>query len=570
MSGHGNQGDTLRPLVPPAVYLAATLLITFPLWTDPAGLFIDGEFQWSQIWGTGVVAHAFSNGSLPLQTDWLDWPTGGRLVLVGWTTHLLAVLLDLALPLVAAFNIAVLLHLWMAPYAAFLLFRRLAGSERGALAGGLVFGFSPFVLHVIHLGQLDQYSHVWIPAFLLCLLRALERLGAWRLVLLGLASAGLVFSSPYAALFCTLLALGLSAREAVSSWSAGRLRMLARVAAAGVVSALPAIPAYLYFNNIENSLLRAPMPHDIEEQVEGVLPSLGRLWNTELVGQWFPHSAQSITVTLSLASLLLGLYALLGPFRKRTAWWLGLWLLFMILAMGKTITVFGYEVRLPLYYLCQVLPFFIRMKSTYRFMVMVFLASGVLASLGTAGLLRRLSPRAQLPALAAVCALLVFEPLQPGEDTPPFPLPVVQAAAPRVYHDLAQQPVPGRLIEFPCQLTMDGPRTALNQRQMFYQTVHRWPMGNLDKDHLRSAKAFRNPALRVLSTLCMRGNCSVGHEEREGAHRLAEAGFTTLLFHQYALVPRARRAARRYLDELFEVVREYPDDRIVRYRFPRP
>ena len=323
--GPGLEGDSLHPLVPLTVYLVATLLVTFPLWTDPDGLFIAGYFQWSQIWGSGVVTHALhTHGNLPLFTDWLNFPTGGQLVLIGWTTHLLTVLLHLFFPLVASFNIAVLVHLWMAPCVAFLLFRRLSGSERGALAGGLVFGFSPFILLAIQLGQLDQYSHVWIPAFLLALLRALDRLSVGRLVLLVLSTAGLVFSSPYAALFCAPLALVVTARVVVSRRGDRRpLRLLARVATAGVLSILPAIPAYYYYDMIENSLLRAPLPHGIEEPVEGVLPALGRLWSLDLVLEAFPHGARFVVLSLGLVSLLLGLSGLFGPWRRKAAAWWG-------------------------------------------------------------------------------------------------------------------------------------------------------------------------------------------------------------------------------------------------------
>ena len=242
--------------------------------------------------------------------------------------------------------------------------------------------------------------------------------------------------------------------------------------------------------------------------------------------------------------------------------------------------MFGHEVRLPLWYLCEVFPFLIKMKSTYRFMVMVFLVSGVLVSLGVPGLLGRVGSRARVAVLAVVCVLLLFEPLQPGAGSAPFPLPVERATVPQVYRDLANEPRKGRLIEFPCMLGMEGgvldgvvgvkasPMVTLNQKVMYFQTVHQWPMGNLDKDNLRSVKTFQNRALRVLSTACMNGSCAVGRAERDAARQLAELGFTTLILHHTVVPSRAQKAVRRYLDTLLTVVREYPKERIVRYRFP--
>ncbi len=570
----------LHPLVPPGVFLVLTLVFTFPLWTDPDGLFINGLFQWSQLWGSFLVDESIRHsGVLPLYTDFLNFPRGGTVVLIGWSCHLLTFLLGLVLPLTAAFNIAVLVHLWAAPYVAFLFCRRVCGSDLASLAGGALFGFSAFVVDALHKGQIDQYSHVWIPAFLLALLYSLETLSARRLGLLGVVSLGLLFSNPYGALFCSLMAPALTLRWLVRSRSPG---WPARLAASAAVSLAPASLAYWYFDQLPSSLLQAPLVRNAGDQVEVASLSIARFGGQDVILAGF-HLDKCPVVYVGLMALLVALVALVDRrHRRQTAFWWGSWLVVLSLALGNIVPTSSGDFKMPLWYLAKLLPFMGTIQFTDRFVVLAYLLLGVLATYGLQTLLPHVRPGARLPLVAALVALITLDQAQPGgrEMQPTregLILPVTEVHTPRVYADMAAEGGQGAVLELPCLRNLGFSTTDhvegdpeeyfwLSQKQMFYQATHRRRLANVDKDNLRAAVAFRNPAIRMLVTACMSGHgCGPSTRERAGAARLAAQGFSDVIVHMRSLPVNARAATRNYLDSLFSLRKRYPDDGVLRY-----
>ncbi len=537
----------------PLVYLVAVLVVTWPLGLAPHRLLVDGHFQWGQVWGTGFVSEALSRGRLPaLETDWLDYPLGGRVVLVAWTTHLLAFLFERALPLLAAFNLAALAHLWLAPYAAYLFLRKLTGAGWGALVGGLVFGFGPCAIWALWLGQIDQSSHAWIPLFLLALMLWLERPTVPRMLAYLACCAALLFSHPYGGMATAPLAAVLVLARLFEARDRRRVALRAGLAAlAGVVVA---VPAFLYLRQVEASLLSPPLLHDLAEPSNGIIPTLGRLWSYELVMHWIPHEGQLMYYVIGLVPLALSVFAFAGRFRRTALFWALVWLGTLSLALGRRGMILGVEVPLPLYLLCLVLPMYRRITSAYRVAIAARLALAVLVSLGTAALLGRLAPRSRLPAALGMVALLLVELFQPGPSNR-LPLPVVEVTIPAVYAQLAEDPQVGALLEFPFQLEMDRDRLGdLNQRLMLYQAYHRKPVGMKDKNNLRGTLAAREAAVRTLASACLQGGCQVGQAERDSLARLRRMGFTHLVFHEGWLEPDAERHALGYLDSLMQLV----------------
>jgi len=571
-------GPALHPLVPPGIFLALTLVLSFPLWTDPDGLFIDGQFQWSQVWGTFLLDTTVRGGGLvPLETDYLNYPEGGVVVLIGWSCHLLAFLLGLVLPLTAAFNIAVLVHLWAAPYAAFLFCRRICGSDLASLAGGVLFGFSSFVVEALCNGQLDQYCHVWIPAFLLALLRSLDVLSVRRLALLGLAHMGLLFSNPYGALFCCLMAPALTLRWLVCERGPG---WPARLGASVAVCLPLAVVAHWYFARLPDCLLQPPNTTIMEGSIDLASLSVARLGSTDLIPLSFSEG-HGVVIYVGLVALLLSLVALVDRRRRQTAFWWVAWLLVLSLALGNIAPTSAGGFKLPLWYLAWLLPFMGKIYFAERFMVLAYLLLGVLATYGLSALLLRVKPRARVPLVALVVTLLMLDQVQPGSAPPMTPregllLRVTRIVRPRVYLDIAEEVGRGAVLEFPCQLNLDGAPDGdsvdycrLGQMQMYYQTIHRRRMANMPKNNMKAA-AFSNPAMRMLATGCFTGgHCRASAPERRGAARLASAGFSDLILHTRALPPELMTTTQTYLDSLFTLRARYPDG-ILRYSVTTP
>ena len=166
--------------------LLLALLFTWPLMQDPGGRFLDGKFQWSHGWAMEVVhlgawSDDFLNVSLPaldpqapsdegrdpwvltMGTRMLNYPEGGSVVFLGWFNILLGVALRRLFNVVAAFNLGVVAVLALAPWGAWWLARQLGAGWWGALSGGVIYGFSPFIVGVVGNGQVAKYNHAWIP-----------------------------------------------------------------------------------------------------------------------------------------------------------------------------------------------------------------------------------------------------------------------------------------------------------------------------------------------------------------------------------------------------------------------
>ncbi len=556
----------LAPWGPPLIFLLAVAGMTWPLALAPWSRFVDGGFQWSQLWGSGLVADALGQGSLAglLHTDTLNFPIGGGVILLGWTAHLAYAAFALALPPLLAFNLALLLHLWLGFQLSYLLVRRLTGDSRGALLAGLVFGTGPCVLWGLSAGQIDQTSHALIPLLLLAVVAWVEHPLPVSLrgaaLLLGVAAScfALLFSHPYGALFSApLLVLWVLGRVL----ELGPRRALLLRALAAALACLPAaLAAYLYFGHAEGSLLVPPLQHALGEPTNGITPALARLGELRLTLGWIPHEDDHHPYFVGLLPLALGALAFGRGTRRRALGWLGLWVLFMALSLGNRGDLLGVEVTLPLLWLASIAPVFGRVQFAYRVAIIGRLALGVLVALGAGRLLRRLPSGLRTPLTLALALALCLEALQPGPETA---VPVIEARIPRVYTALAAEPGVGAVLEFPCQLDMNGSEHgAITQRVMGYQVFHGRPLGLKDKNNLLSTWVFREQALRTLATACLERDCGVGEAERLSLERLRDYGFTHLVLHQDQLAADRLPVVERYLEELSRSVERFPDEGI--------
>jgi len=173
----------LRLLV---AYLAIAFAYFRAAWSDPTKLLVGGGSDPMQtMWTLGWPMHALTQGHNPWITDYLDYPGGVNLM---WTPTPLAPAL-LLWPIVAAwgpilaYNLLMTLGPALSAWAASAATYRLVQDKRAAFLGGLVYGFSPYVM-AHELGHLGMVM-AWFPPLVLLLLHDLLIRRQWPSILTG-------------------------------------------------------------------------------------------------------------------------------------------------------------------------------------------------------------------------------------------------------------------------------------------------------------------------------------------------------------------------------------------------
>ena len=131
------------------LYLAGAIALFSSAWIDPlhrsAGLSGDAQLF---MWMLGWVPYSITHGQNPLFTDFLIYPTGANLF---WTLIpilpglVLAPFMALLGP-VAAYNLAMTVALAGSAWCAYFAINAFVDDRLGAFLGGLLFGFSPYML----------------------------------------------------------------------------------------------------------------------------------------------------------------------------------------------------------------------------------------------------------------------------------------------------------------------------------------------------------------------------------------------------------------------------------------
>ena len=210
--------------------------------TDPS------LYMWSLAWWPYVLQHQVH----PFLTRLIWAPYGLNLA---WVTCLpllgmAAIPVTTMLGPLATFNLLILVLPPMAAFSAFLLCRRLSGSFAAGLLGGLIFGFSPFVLGQL-LSHLNQLLIFPIPlALYLVLRRGQDDLSRNRFVVLlalVLSMQFLLVLEPFAVMtFIAGITILVAWRIASAERRQRIARMIPEIAAAYALTALLVSP-YIYF-----------------------------------------------------------------------------------------------------------------------------------------------------------------------------------------------------------------------------------------------------------------------------------------------------------------------------------
>lgn len=443
-------------LLPLVIYGLIALLVTYPLVRHFATQVpSDGGDALQNYWNYWWIRQALAEGRNPYWTPLLYAPFGAPLYLhtLNLFNGLISLPVQLAFGLIPAYNSVVLLSFVLAAYFAYLLVAEVSGSRLAGFVGGVVYAFGAY--HMTHLlGHMNLLASEWLPAYLLCLLRATGATGRRR-TLYALAAVGalllLMFCDWQYVVFAVLFTVSFALYTAVARWSLAPLLVAAAIGGLWALAASPLLVATI--GQIRAGQTAPPTEVQVQQHSADLLafvtPSrLATLWRPALdrLADQIWEPAPGSGIFLGFLPLLLALVAVWRDPRRARFWALAAFL-FALLALGPTLQIAGVDRGLSLpYALLQAVPLLNIARVPDRLSIVVTLCLAILVGLGLVALARRfggrVGPRSRVALVAALVGLLLLEHL-----AIPFPLEAV--SPPRFYQQLAASPEPGTVLELP-------------------------------------------------------------------------------------------------------------------------
>ena len=445
--------------VPVAAVLTAYLGLAFalfaPVWAHANAVLIGNQVDSSpHTWFVAWAPFALSHGQNPLSSSWLGAPNGAN---IAWNTpvFLLGVatwpVSALAGPVVA-FNLVMALGPALTAFFTYLALRRYVGSVWAAAAGGLLAGFSPYILAHDAAGHSNQVTAMSAPLLFLLLdsLVVRRRWSPWLLgLLLGLLAAGQVYVTEEMLAGEAVMAVGGLLLLAALAGPTLRQRMVGSGLRRLGVALLAAVPVLL--------LLTAPLlwtqffgPQHLTGQVRAA-----NKYVTDLANFVVPTRLQALAPSraVSLSSgftgnlgewagyvgiplIVAGLAVTVWQWRRIVVRWaFAMALLAAVLSLGPSLHVAGRVTHIPLPW--RVLGHFPLLNSALpaRLTLYMFLAVALLVAVGLDALLRR--PRPLGVGVAGILAGLTALTLAPA-----LPLASRPTAVPAFFISAAVRAIP--------------------------------------------------------------------------------------------------------------------------------
>jgi len=411
-----------------AAYLLLSVLLFASAWRDPfivqVGAGTDGLLA---MWFLKWLPFAVSHGQNPLLTNYVDYPAGANLM---WNGSMPLVDLVLApvtttLGAVFAYNIMATLAVALSAWSAFLLIRRYVERALAAAIGGLLYGFSPYMM--AHLLGHPALFIVFLPPLIFLLLDdALirqERRPLATGILLGLLGGAQFLIGQEVLLLTALMAVIavvlLIALDPVAIWARAGHALRTVGVAALVFLLVCAVPLAVQFFGPQRVQGIAEGPNIFVSDAFGfVLPSslqaIAPAWAVHISDRFTGGLAEATNSYLGIGLIILLAIAAIRYWSTpivRVATLLGTML--AILSMGQTIHYAGHVSRIPVFALALVFPLLARFLPArvmlygvillwlgliraplldnilpVRMMLFVFLAAGVLLAVLIDELLR--------------------------------------------------------------------------------------------------------------------------------------------------------------------------------------
>jgi len=385
----------------------------------------------------------------------------------------------------AAYNGVVLISFLLTGYFMYLLARTLGMGRSAAFFAGLYLLLAP--MHVAGVsGHTTKMFLGLLPLALLTLHRALDlNQGQWRAILWSMATAfvlllallhtGIQFIMvAFSTLFLILVDL-IQVPQGKRRLLGGRILLLA-LSSVLIVGPLLLRTAGAALNpalDIDRSAESLGFRPDL---LEFFFPPTHSILFGEITARILPRigimPTIETTVSLSWVALPLVAIALLRK-RKQTGVWASLAGIWLVLALGPTLQVFGREtfthydlpVILPYAFLTE-LPGLNFLRTPGRLMQMGFVATGIVAAGGLGWLLERFPRRATL--LLAVASLFLLA------ENWPRPWPQMQLRpVPPFYRQLAADDEIYGVLDLPLTADESIPRLHYAAYYQMYQMVHR-------------------------------------------------------------------------------------------------
>lgn len=415
-------------------------------------------FYWNLWW----VKHAvFELHVSPLYTNYVIYPFTSPLAghtLALWWGLVTAPLQDL-IGLTPTFNLVMVLAFVLAATGMYAFARRHVKAQGVAVLAGLMFAFTPAMLHRASLGHLDKLSIFWLPLVLLLWDKTIEaRRWPWALVT-GIA-IWFAWLTDFQQAMWALLLLGpyviyTGFVRAEKPPALGAIRLVAVAAGALIIPSLCApLPQLLAANQLNYP------PARLEDTAYFAFPLQNLLLGSDngdfSIGQLLP-----ILTVLSL------------PFSRRDGrrW---LWLIIavggLLFALGPYVDVNGARLELPYALVHRLLGN--QYRTPMRFMTPAVLALTMLIALTLDQLGERFKwdgvrRRAVLMTLGI---LFVFD----YKLAEPFPITIMPDY--QAYHDIAQAPGNFVVLEVPIGVRSGFAIVGRGETLQYYAPIHQRPI----------------------------------------------------------------------------------------------
>ena len=543
-----------------------TLVMTFPtiayvFRTDvfwlPTGPGNDVYIKFWDIWYTQRILTGRAD---PFFTQLVFYPEGVSLAFHPFFyPHSITVnLLQAFMPLANAYSLTYLLIIWSSACSAYVYAHWLFKDKWIALFGAVVFGINAQTLATPTWPEIAWIAP--IPLIMYCLHKGAREQGPRLFVLAGLLGGCTIFVTPYLyVVVLIMLALALTA-FAAREWRNRRFWLHAAllVISFGLSSAWRLLPMIESQIVLEEATALGGSGEVITDVAAFFVNKGSPAYRTLL--EALTQSPQLAGTTwhtyLGFVPLILIAIGLVSAkTRRRSAPWLALCCLFLVLSLGSALHVFGVEVKdlpLPKHYLNQLLPaVFQGFDKPSLFLSGARLPLALLACFGVLALRRRFA-FAGRPAFI-VALILAFA----LESYVPVPENIIDLNRVAYLNALAKEEDDEiGLINIPMGRTN-------SKRYLFYQSLSGYPQtqGAIRRtpesafDYIRA-----NPVLnawQIHSHLSCAGNAAEYY--RSAVQTLADDGFTHVVWHRH-LGPSSAQAA---LREGFQDATPYYEDAFV-------
>jgi hypothetical protein len=385
----------LRAALPPLLYVALAVALFHSAWAAPMSTTVGGHGDAdASIWYHAWTPYALSHGHDPLLTDHLNFPGGANLM---WqTSQPLLGLLSWPVATLGshylAYDVVMTLGLALSAWCAYVVFRRWIAWRPAAFAGGLVYGFSPYMAaHALGHANLVV---AFVPPLILGVLDEIVVRQRRSAVRAGLLLGALATVQFYVAeeLLATEAIVALAAVVVLALLHRDRARMhvdhaLRALGAAAVVTAVFCGPAlavqflgpdrlggqFQHPGGYSSDLLNFVVPTSVQQVVPGAA--------TRIVHHFTGNTSEQ-TGYLGLPLVLILAYTV---WRFRGVAWVRvvalLGVIAALLSMGPTLHVDGHATHIPLpWVVFEHLPVLANIVPG-RLMLYVFLMAGLLLAL---------------------------------------------------------------------------------------------------------------------------------------------------------------------------------------------